>query len=376
MTAPSAANDPRELVVDVTTQAVCSGATHPELAVSDSEGVRSVIGPQAKLGFTRGALDTDSGLPGLWVVLNAAWMQSPVSYPVSATTCGVPASGPAVPSLSAVVQVYPADTFEFELELPPLFEPESLKYEHTSKGWASAEDEEEDEPKEEFTKLEALNSTGTEGTIKEALEKKDDEEDDESFAEKITVSLTQEDGSRTLEAPIDDVIKLVRMIRSVEYAVKQIQEWADGIQVGPGFSIELGCEFLIGHVSASWGYTEFTDDRVFLAYSGKLQLDLMKLSVEFNIGWKCAGLADAYLKLEGEGAISISAEVSVKTPTAKRPTGSIAPEGEIELSGGVEGALGWVITASATLSVTFQAETEDFKFLTDRGIRGRSEILA
>ena len=335
MTAPSAANEPRELVVDVTTQAVC-GAIHPELAVSDSEGVRSVIGTQAKLGFTRPVLDSDPGL--LWVILSSAWNRSPVSYPVSVTTCGVPASGPPVDSLSAVIEVYPADKFELELELPPLFEPESMQYEESFGDWMTAEEE--------------------------------DDKDDESFAEKITVSLTQQDGTRKLEAPIDEIVQLVRMIRSVERKVKEIQDWVEGMQVGPGCSVKVECQFLVGHVKAEWGYTEFTDDRVFLAYSGSLQLDLMKLSAEFHIGWKCAGLADAYLKVGGEGAISISAVVAVKTPTQKRPSGSIEPEGEIELSGGVEGAFGWVITASATLNVTFKAELENFKFLTPTRIFG------
>jgi hypothetical protein len=365
MTAPSAANEPRELVVDVTTQAVCGGAIHPELAVSDSEGVRSVIGKQATLGFTRAGLDTDSGLPGLWVILSSAWNQSPVSYPVSATTCGVPASGPPVDSLSAVIDVYPADKFELELELPPLFEPESMQYERNFGGWMTAEDRKKEAMEAEAAENRLTNTTPTKATPEE-----EEEEDDESLAEKITVSLTQQDGTRSLEAPIDDIVKLVRMIHSAERAVKEIQDWVDGMQVGPGYSVKVECQFLVGHVKAEWGYTEFSDDRVFFAYSGSLQLDLMKLSAEFNIGWKCAGLADAYLKVGGEGAISISAEAAVKTPTQKGPSGNIEPEGEIELSGGVEGAFGWVITASATLNVTFKAELEDFKFLTRMRIFG------
>jgi hypothetical protein len=191
---------------------------------------------------------------------------------------------------------------------------------------------------------------------------------DKEYVDEIEVSLTQTDGTREIEAPIDDVIVLVRAILNAEYALKKIDEWIDNFQVGPGVSFSIDCQFLAGRINAQWGYTEYTDERVFMYIAGGIKIDLIKASVDVNAGWKCAGLADAYLKLEGEGTISLNLPSVEKTNPDEFPEASVKPEGELELSGGITGALGWVFTGDIGFEVTFKADVDDFKVLHEDSI--------
>jgi hypothetical protein len=170
------------------------------------------------------------------------------------------------------------------------------------------------------------------------------------------------------ELEFDDVIILVRAIRTAEYVFKKIDEWIDNFQVGPGVSLKLECQFLAGRINAKWGYTEYTDERVFLAIAGAIKIDLIKASVDVNAGWKCAGLADAFITLKGEGTLSLNLPAVEKTDPDTTLHSSVKAEGELKLSGGVHGAFGWVITGDVGFEVTFKADTEDFKVLCEKAI--------
>jgi hypothetical protein len=388
ITAQSDANPPRTLKVEAVTEAICSGATHPELAAMDSAGAHGLVAKQTTLKFSRMPMSGDSGLAGLWVVLNSVFQQSPVDYFVSAATCGCPASpsGTAVADLRCVVQVFPADVYELEFSLPALLKPEALSYEKKSEEWETVKDQKKKEieaagdlASEEYKSSAALQQTGSEGEFRsffEDLKKKQLGEEDPKYYDEITVKLTQKDGSRSLEAPVQDIINLIRAIDNAEYAFKQIQDWIENFQVGPGVSFKVECQFLAGRVSAKWGYTEYTDDRVFFAYAGGIKIDLIKASMDVNAGWKCAGLADAFLFINGEGTISFNAPEIAKESPDEAPKASLKPEGELKLSGGVQGALGWIITGSVKFEVAFKADTEDFKVLCDDGIFGGKVVIS
>jgi hypothetical protein len=377
ITAPSNANKPRKITLQVTPEALCGG-THPQMVFIDGKGPGGVSGVQALLEFWRPPMATESGMPRLWMVVNSVFMQSAVTYPLSAATCGVPVSKPAVASLGGAIEVYPADVFELELSIPAILKPDSLKFEKKTSSWQTVADKRKEEIKaagdlasDEYKKSEALQSTGSEGEFRkffEDLKKKQLGVEDPSYVDELKVKLTQKDGDHSLEAPIDDVIVLVRAILSAEYALKKIDEWIDNFQVGPGVSITFECQFLAGRINARWGYTEYTDERVFLAIAGAIKCDLIKASVDVNAGWKCAGLADAFIALKGEGTISLNLPAVEKSDPDMTLSSSVKPEGELKLSGGIHGALGWVITGDIGFEVSFKADAEDFKVLSDEAI--------
>jgi hypothetical protein len=385
ITAHSELNPPRTVSLNAITEAVCGG-THPQLVFLDADGPDGMAGAHADLKFSRQPMSCDSGMPGLWTVVNSVFMQSPVTYPLSAATCGVPASKPAVASLGGSIQVYPADMFELEFSIPAILKPDALSYETQNKGWkteAEKKDEEVDEVGDRASKAwknsTELQAEGSEGAFREKFEdmkKRQLGVEDSSYVDEIEVSLTQTDGTRELEAPIDDVIVLVRAILSAEYAVKKIDEWIENFQVGPGVSFSIECQFLAGRINAQWGYTEYTDERVFMYIAGGIKIDLIKVSMDVNAGWKCAGLADAFLKLEGEGTISLNLPSVEKNSPDEFLEASVKPEGELELSGGIHGALGWVITGDIGFEVTFKADVDDFKVLHEDSILSGKIVIS
>jgi hypothetical protein len=377
ITAPSQANPARKISLQATTEAVCGG-THPQLVFADGKGPGGLAGTHKNLEFWRAPMATDSGMPRLWVVVNAISRHMPETYQLSASMCGVPASKPPVSSLNCMIEVFPADVFELELNIPAILKPDSLSFDKKSSGWKTEADRKKEEIKkagdlasEEYKKSDALQSMGSEGEFRkffEDLKKKQLGAQDSDWKDELKVKLTQKDDTRTLEAPIDDVIILVRAIRTAEYVFKKIDEWIDNFQVGPGVSLKLECQFLAGRINAKWGYTEYTDERVFLAIAGAIKIDLIKASVDVNAGWKCAGLADAFITLKGEGTLSLNLPAVEKTDPDTTLHSSVKAEGELKLSGGVHGAFGWVITGDVGFEVTFKADTEDFKVLCEKAI--------
>jgi hypothetical protein len=72
--------------------------------------------------------------------------------------------------------------------------------------------------------------------------------------------------------------------------------------------------------------------------------------------------------LSGEGSISISIPaVSVTSPdeTPDEDEGGVEPEGELELSGSIEGTLMWFVKGTVGIETTFTADTENFEVLAD-----------
>lgn len=371
--ASSTANPPNQVKVKVQTEAVCSAATHPLLSSSGPPEATSKVAKNQTLGFNRSPMPGDDGGVGLWALLNAVFGQSPDTCGVTAESCGLPANpgGGSVESLNANIQIFPADQYEFELQVPGLLKPDSLQVDSSSSGWSSDDDgqEDEDDYYQSYQNFSTNSTLPAVTQFAQDMENKETGADDEDYVDEIEVKLTQTDGVRELEAPIDDIIKLIRMIRSAEYAMKQLQDWMDDLQVGPGFSFTVDCQFFAGTFQASWGYTEYSDDRAFLQYSGSLSLDIVRASIEFSIGFKLLGMADLLLVLKGEGSISISVPFIEKTSPDEEPKrGEIEPEGELTLSGTIEGTLFWFIKGSVGIETTFNAETDNLSVLTGDAI--------
>lgn len=369
ITAKSSANPPNPVNVLVQMQATCSLATHPQLSADGPQASTSKVTKKQTLSFNRPYMPGDESEIGLWVLLNTVYGQSPQTCSVTASCCGLPAQpgGGSVASLNGNIQIFPADQYEFELSIPAFLTPDALSYETASTGWSDGEDE---DPSDEYYEsnqeiVQSVNATQPVCQFTAAMQNKETGDDDDDFVDQLEVELTQTDGVRSLKAPIDDIIKLVRMIRSAEYAMKQLEDWIDALQVGPGVSFSIDCQFFAGKLSASWGYTEFSDDRVFLQYSGSLQIEIVKASIELSLGFKFLGMADLLLVLEGEGSISIAIPSIERDNPDETPEASVKPQGELTLSGSVEATLMWFVKGSVGIEVSFEADTENFSVLTD-----------
>ena len=372
ITAKSTANPPNQVNALVQMQATCSLATHPQLTADGPDDSTSKVTKKQTLSFNRPYMPGDDGEIGLWAVINAVFGQSPQTCSVTADCCGLPSPPGAgsVASLSGNIQIFPADQYELELSIPAFLKPDSLKYEKDGGSWSDDDQDEDDDAGYFQSNQEYIQTTNTTPVQQFAanMQNKQSGDDDDDFVDELEVKLTQTDGVRKLEAPIDDIIKLVRMIRSAEYAMKQLEGWIDALQVGPGFSFSIECQFLAGKMTAGWGYTEFTDDRVFLQYSGSLQLQIVKASVSLSVGFRCLGIADLLLVLSGEGTISISLPSVEKKSPDEKPEVSVEPEGELELTGSIEGTLWWFVKGSVGITTTFKAETENLQVFSDQGM--------
>jgi hypothetical protein len=400
ITANSKANRPRTVIVEAVTEAVCSGATHPLLTASDSTGSNKKVAKQIPLSFTRPGVIADiSAVPGVFVAMEAAWnaFERPTSFPLSAETCGIPAGkeGRPVSSLNGAIEVFPGDQFELEISLPAMVKPSSWRVDKKTERWETEADKDEKAAKDiehragtVWDKSPALqeDQKSRDKFQERFVELKTDQQhkefqrnllglqEDELFEykdkywEEIKFKLSQKDGSITHVAPTDDIIQLVHALVDAHYYFQLIEKWFKGLQVGPGVSFVLDCEFFVITASAKWGYKESLDDRVFWAYSGSIKMDVFKISIDINAGWKCAGLADLYLFLKGEGGISFSYEVDKEEDPDEAPKQCFKPGAEVGISGGVQGAFGWIVTGNVQLEVVFKAETEHFRLLTDKAV--------
>ena len=372
ITAKSTANPPNQVNALVQMQATCSLATHPQLTADGPDDSTSKVTKKQTLSFNRPPMPGDDGEIGLWAVINAVFGQSPQTCSVTADCCGLPAQPGAgsVASLSGNIQIFPADQYALELSITAFLQPDSLKYETASSSWSDDDQDGDDDGEYYESNQDYIQLTNTTPVQQFAADMEDKEsgDDDDDFVDELEVKLTQTDGVRKLEAPIDDIIKLVRMIRSAEYALKQLSGWIKDMQVGPGFSFSIECQFLAGKITASWGYTEFTDDRVFLQYSGSLQLVLMTAEISLSVGYKFLGMADLMLVLKGEGAISISLPSIEKKSPDDSPEVSAEPEGELELSGSLEGVLMWFVKGSVGIETSFKTNTENFTWVSEDAV--------
>lgn len=384
ITAPSAANPPRSVTVAATIEAVCSGSVHPELSGMDSSGAVAKVAAKTGFAFSRAPMFGDGGGLGFWALLNSIFEASPVEYPFSAATCGVPSSpsGTPVAELGGTIQVYPADQFELELSLPAILRPESLSFDTKTTGWTTYKDYEKEgvtDPSE-FKSVGALAAYGSDKPFHDYFGDLDKKQDGSATYEdgdnKIEVTLTQADGDRELVAPTQDLLEIIRAIRSAEYAFKQIQEWLDDLQIGPGVSFKVDCQFFAGKVSAKWGYTEYNDDRLYFAYSGGIHLVLVKGSMDVNAGFKCAGFADLYASVNGECSIGLDVEGIAKTNPDDPPKASLKPEVEGKFEVGVQGSAGWVVKAKGEAEFVLKVEADDFKVLCDEGILSGTVVIS
>jgi len=374
--------------VKVTTEAICGEGRHPEIQWTDAQGSGSKIGKSQKLEFYRPPMPGDDVRCGLFAMANAVFLQKPIRYPIVVSSCGMPnqPGGGSVESLAAIIEVFPADQYSLELSIPPVCEPHWAEFKTTSKSWETKRDREEKKIEEAGDMAEKLYDADQK-TMREIATKGEWRDFAENLEKKklkfvegnpegLEVKLTQTDGLLILEAPIDDIIKLVKFIRDAEYRFRQLQEWVDKLQVGPGVYFKVSCQFLVTTLSAKWGYTRSIDDRVFLGYGGSAKIDLIKAELDLKLGVKCMGFADLLLVLKGEGTISILApEIAKETPDTP-PRAKIKPEGELKIAGGVEGSALWIVKVEGVVEVVFKADTEKFDILTEHAILSGKIVIS
>jgi hypothetical protein len=378
-------NEPRELQFSVVTEATCPGAKHPLLAWKDSTEDKKIVGKKGEGKFYRQDLSCDRG-GGFFSFLNAAFgMNSTRTYLVEADSCGRPQSpkGIPAPELLAVVEVFPGDHFEAELELPAAKKTELVdkKSENATTDRDRQGEAIKKEGDEAAAGYEASSKTARAGWGSKAdyVKYHEDQKKEElgykdREPEGLKVKLTQKDGPRTAEAKVDEIIELYELARNVEKRIKAIQEWIEDIQVGPTATLKAEIEILVVSLKAEWGYEEFKDDRVYLAASASLSIEVIKGSIEAIFGFKSAGLADVLAFIKGEGAIKVTASLKHESPDEDfKP--DIAVGGEFKLSGGVRGQAMWVVKAEGKLQAGFSVELQHIHiFQKDAMLKGELEI--
>ena len=123
ITACSTRQEPRELQAVFRQEAWCQDAAHQKILVTGPEGDQWYPGTSVTLPFHRRRSPIDSLPPGSWGLLNELFRpdNDPLVYGIQSRTCGLPPVAAARPLSTAVglVQVFPADQYEFELVLPP-----------------------------------------------------------------------------------------------------------------------------------------------------------------------------------------------------------------------------------------------------------------
>lgn len=391
ITATSRGQGTRQIMVTVVQEACCGKTSHRMINVSGPDLYKDYLATQASLVFSRAPMFADEGGMGMgfWAAVNAAWQlshSSPITYNVTSRACGLPAGAKLAPlaALAGRIEVFPADQYKLALTIPSLLEPSALKYEPKSSNWMTEQEHLDEKARAQADSYYQSNKA----FLKEAgvsradvrdftgkMAKKASGEDDHDFAGKLKLDFSQTDGERVLKAPIDDAIKLVRCIRSAEYAIKEIDKWIEGASVGPGASLSIACQFFAGSVSAEWGHVEFTDDRVFLGWEAKLSIELIKLELKIAMGWRCAGLADLFIEIGGEGTINLSGSVAARNPDDKP---EIKPEvtGELKLSGMVKAQLMWAVKGETGLECSFKAEVGDFHFMRTKSAFAGKIVIA
>jgi hypothetical protein len=133
---------------------------------------------------------------------------------------------------------------------------------------------------------------------------------------------------------------------------------------------------LIGTIKAKWGYAEYIDHRVFLAYEGSLELDIVKVSFDAAVGFKCFGAADLLLVGKGEGTLGLSVVQFTKQQPDQHTTAKLTPRGAIKIGIGIEGQVMWAAKAEGVIELCFKAETEDFEFLSDKAVLAGTIIVS
>ena len=390
VTAPSKRQGSRQVVVNLVEQAWCGLADHQSIRVRGPNLDTVFLGQTANLALNRQPLiGDDSAAPsGLWTFVNACWTacRSPQQIRVESHSCGLPTCAGSAPmaDLVGLIEVFPADRFKLSLTVPAMLEPSALKLESKSDMWKTDKDREIESDKatadsyfqsnKEFLK-EASITRGDVRDFVSDMRKKSSGDDDEHFVDKLAIEFSQTDGTRVVKAPIDDAIKLVRAIRSAEYAIKQIDKWVESACIGPGASFSISCQFFAGSLSAEWGQVEYVDDRVFFGWSGSLDIELIKLELKIAIGWRCAGLADLFIELGGEGALGITASAAARGPDDDAEM-KVSPKGELKLSGLIKTQLMWAVKGETGLECTFKADFDDFHFVSKKGaISGKITIV-
>lgn len=384
ITAPSQAHNsekPRQVQFSVTTEAVCSSKIHPLIDTADASGEVIRVKKNRKLGFFRDAMLVDTVPLGFFAIVNSIFQGGSSSYSVGSLACGMPVTpgGASIDSLSATVEVFPADQFSLTLKIPAFLKPDSLDYSKASKQWTSErakqEKEIEEAGKEGESAYESEPRFREVGGIKKAEFRKFAEDQKkrklgyiEGNPDGLSVELTQTDGERKISPPLDDIIKLIKCIVKAEYAFKEFNKWLDSFQVGPGVSFKAECQFFIVSLNATWGYKEYTDDRCFRAINGSLTMTLIKAGLDINLGFKFAGAADLFLFLKGDGQIDIGLSVNKESPDDHHHA-KPKVSGDLTIEGGLHGAAGWsVLVIEGKVEVTFKADVEQMQVLSEKGI--------
>ena len=399
ITAPSPLrNEPRELEISVQSAPACPAKKHPYMrwqeSGKDGRKEEEKLTNNVKVSYFRRQLRGDTER-SFFFMLNSAFID-PDIYTITGESCGNPKPLPGVPApkLVARIEVFPADEFTASFTLPPVSKKDLV--DKQSKSWEETKKhEQQEELKKAGEKADSDYENKHSDEFRKEISKQDfhdfevnrekakigfheENESDLSSAGNIVnglkIKLTQKDGDNSLDANFDDIIKLYRLKTNAIYTMREIYSWIEKCPQPPGASFKIDADFLTGSLSAQWGQKEYTDNRVFMAIKGKFSLELFKISLDANLGIKAGGLADAFVFLRAEGAITLSASIARDRPDEVAPP-QLDVSGEVKVSGGLQGQLMWVVKVQGKVETTFVAETDGLVVFKKHGLLSGSVTL-
>lgn len=319
---------------------------------------------------------------------------APRLYSITSETCGGRSSGKVIKGNTVAVEVFPCEQYALNLRFPA-FKNGSYKIERTetlnSKGRVDVKVSEERTSKTGFgsskegseTKSSVSNNAAgstlentrskTQGSKTSTL--KTTYEADGQIANEMTSKQGDTDsvysegkyGSKQWilsgrSAPADQVVfelfrsgatenlggDVVKLLNWLLYTRSELESLKDNIknfmpQLGASFDFNFS--FLEGSFSASWGYQEYVDYRVYFAWEVVLAMKLLSVTLSASIGFQLSALITAKLQLDVTGDVSANIKRARSKP--EQPMmgegGSAAIEGLIEgkLSGVAQVGVGW-----------------------------------
>jgi hypothetical protein len=393
ITAPSAREKPRVLDITVVQEAWCGDKPHRHIAVAGPASSTGFDKLQTKLELHRAPLATDSVDPadqvGLFTLVNLCFQKSaqPLVHHVSSVTCGLPPGASSAPlaDLAGRIEVFPADKYKLELEIPAFLKSDKLKLEGKSDSWKTDDEmkaaKAAAEAKSYYKEYkEALKEVGISRSDVKAfasdMAKRKSGEDDHGFIQHVEASFSQTDGNRQVKFPAHDVVKLVRQIRKAEEYFKDVTQLVSQCtRGGLGASIEAEVQFLVLALEAQWGWCEHTDDRVYWRWEATLDMWVAKAKIVIAAGVRYAGFADLYLEFSAEGSLGFTAEAKLKDPEGKIEWANRKPKGELKGSGMLKSELFWCVSGETGVKCEWKANFDEFKFMDEGKVFGGKIVI-
>jgi hypothetical protein len=226
----------------------------------------------------------------------------PNSYIVSATSCGNRGNGrPAYTGGNLNVEVYPADQYQLTLSIPPLSKKTySLDKDFTAKTTTAT-----------TTSVDGDESTSTTDEMRNDTRRHHITYKQAKADEKPKIELKRNGQADDVSVSINKLFGILQEINKAMAAIqKLLHDWVPQV----GFKFEYELAFLSGKVMIACGWKEWTDWRVYYAFSAGISITLIKISLNVSFGLK---VGPALARVEGkidDAKVELDEDYNFNTP--------------------------------------------------------------